>query len=111
RALALAGAAGLAFTMPLTIAIIAVLAIVVTSYLQVIKAYPNGGGSYVVASRNLGVVPGLLAAAALLVDYVLTVSVSVAGGVLAITSARPELDPYKVMIGCGCIGFLTVGRL
>ena len=68
RALALAGAAGLAFTMPLTVAIIVVLAIVVTSYLQVIKAYPQGGGSYMVASRNLGIVPGLLAAAALLVS-------------------------------------------
>jgi hypothetical protein len=62
RSLALAGAAGLALTMPLTAAIIVILAIVVTSYLQVIKAYPHGGGSYVVASRNLGVVPGLLAA-------------------------------------------------
>src|SRR5258708_3767155 len=78
RALALAGAAGLALTMPITIAIIVILAIVVTSYLQVIRAYPNGGGSYIVASHNLGVLPGLLAAAALLVDYVLTVSVSVA---------------------------------
>ena len=71
RSLALAGAAGLALTMPLSIAIIVILAIVVTSYLQVIRAYPNGGGSYVVASQNLGMIPGLLAASALLVDYVL----------------------------------------
>src|SRR5438105_2560087 len=111
RALALAGAAGLAFTMPLTIAIIAILAIVVTSYLQVIKAYPNGGGSYVVASRNLGVVPGLLAAAALLVDYVLTVSVSVAGGVLAITTAFPGVDPLRVWVGVAFIVLLTIGNL
>ncbi|MEA2660794.1 MAG: hypothetical protein QOH08_366 [Chloroflexota bacterium] len=111
RALALAGAVGLAFTMPLTVAIIVVLAIVVTSYLQVIKAYPQGGGSYVVASRNLGVVPGLLAAAALLVDYVLTVSVSVAGGVLAITTAFPEVDPMKVGVGVVFIVLLTIGNL
>jgi amino acid transporter len=111
RALALAGAAGLAFTMPLTIAIIVILAIVVTSYLQVIKAYPHGGGSYVVASRNLGVLPGLLAAAALLVDYVLTVSVSVAGGVLAISTAFPEVDPIKVWVGVVFIVLLTIGNL
>jgi amino acid transporter len=111
RALALAGAAGLALTMPITIAIIVILAIVVTSYLQVIKAYPNGGGSYVVASRNLGVLPGLLAAAALLVDYVLTVSVSVAGGVLAITTAIPEVDSMKVFVGVAFIVLLTVGNL
>ena len=111
RALALAGAAGLALTMPLTIAIIVILAIVVTSYLQVIKAYPNGGGSYVVAKENLGVLPGLLAAAALLVDYVLTVSVSVAGGVLAITTAIPGVDPIKVWVGVGFIVLLTIGNL
>ena len=111
RALALAGAGALALTMPLTIAIVVILAIVVISYMQVIKAYPNGGGSYVVASENLGRLPGLVAAAALLVDYVLTVSVSVAGGVLAITSARPDLDPYKVTIGVVFIGLLTIGNL
>ncbi|HEV2251547.1 MAG TPA: APC family permease [Candidatus Limnocylindria bacterium] len=111
HALALAGAGALALTMPLTVAIVVILAIVVISYLQVIKAYPNGGGSYVVASENLGRLPGLVAAAALLVDYVLTVSVSVAGGVLAITSARPDLDPYKVTIGVVFIGLLTIGNL
>lgn len=111
RALALAGAAGLAFTMPLTVAIIVILAIVVTSYLQVVKAYPHGGGSYVVASRNLGVIPGLLAAAALLVDYVLTVSVSVAGGVLAITTAFPGVDPIRVWVGVAFIVLLMIGNL
>ncbi|HEY8830717.1 MAG TPA: amino acid permease, partial [Candidatus Limnocylindria bacterium] len=111
RALALAGAGALALTMPLTIAIVVILAIVVISYLQVIRAYPNGGGSYVVASENLGRIPGLIAAAALLVDYVLTVSVSVAGGVLAITSARPDFEPYKVTIGVVFIGLLTIGNL
>ena len=111
RALALAGAGALALTMPLTVAIVIILAIVVTSYLQVIKAYPQGGGSYVVASENLGTLPGLVAAAALLVDYILTVSVSVAGGVLAITSAVPSLDPYKVTIGVSFIVLLTIGNL
>lgn len=111
RSLALAGAAGLALTMPLTIAIIVILAIVVTSYLQVIRAYPNGGGSYIVASQNLGMLPGLLAASALLVDYVLTVSVSVAAGVLAITTAFPGLDGTRVAVGVLFIVLLTIGNL
>ena len=111
RALALAGAAGLALTMPITFAIIIILAIVVTSYLQVVKAYPNGGGSYVVASQNLGTLPGLIAASALLVDYILTVSVSVAGGVLAISTAFPQLEPAKVAIGVGFIALITIGNL
>lgn len=111
RALALAGAAGLALTMPITIAIIVILAIVVTSYLQVIRAYPNGGGSYIVASQNLGILPGLIAASALLVDYILTVSVSVAGGVLAISTAFPQLEPTKVAIGVAFIALITIGNL
>src|SRR6476661_8028923 len=86
RVLALAGAGTLALTMPITIVIVVVLAIVVTSYRQTIAAYPNGGGSYIVASDNLGTLPGLTAVSALLTDYVLTVSVSVAAGVLALTS-------------------------
>jgi amino acid transporter len=111
RALAYAGAAGLALTMPITIAIVLILAIVVTSYLQVVRAYPNGGGSYVVASENLGTLAGLVAAAALLVDYVLTVSVSVAGGVLAISTAFPSWEPAKVVIGVGFIALITIGNL
>ncbi|HEV2011526.1 MAG TPA: APC family permease [Candidatus Limnocylindria bacterium] len=111
RALAYAGAVGLALTMPITIAIVVILAIVVTSYLQVVRAYPNGGGSYVVASQNLGTLAGLVAAAALLVDYVLTVSVSVAGGVLAISTAFPDWEPAKVAIGVGFIALITIGNL
>ena len=111
RALALAGAAGLALTMPITIAIVIILAIVVTSYLQVVRAYPNGGGSYVVASQNLGTLPGLIAASALLVDYILTVSVSVAGGVLAISTAFPQWEPAKVAIGVAFIALITIGNL
>ncbi|HEX9269077.1 MAG TPA: APC family permease [Candidatus Limnocylindria bacterium] len=109
RTLALAGA--IALTMPLTVAIIVVLAIVVTSYLQVIRAYPQGGGSYVVASENLGIGPGLVAAAALLVDYILTVAVSVAAGVLALTTAIPAWEPVKVWMGVSFITLLTVGNL
>src|SRR5262249_16192109 len=72
RVLILAGAGVLALTMPITIAIVVVLAVVVASYQQTIRAYPNGGGSYIVANDNLGPLPGLTAAAALLTDYVLT---------------------------------------
>jgi len=99
RVLALAGAGALALTMPITIGIVLVLAIVVTSYRQTIAAYPSGGGSYIVASDNLGTLAGLTAAAALLTDYVLTVSVSVAAGVAALTSVVPELFEARVAIG------------
>ena len=98
RVLILAGAAALTLTLPITIAIVVVLAIVVTSYRQTIAAYPNGGGSFVVASDNLGTLPGLTAASALLVDYVLTVAVSVAAGVAALTSIFPELFEQRVVI-------------
>jgi amino acid transporter len=96
RVLALAGAATLSLTMPITIGIVIVLGIVVTSYRQTIAAYPSGGGSYIVASDNLGTLPGLTAAAALLTDYVLTVSVSIAAGVAALTSVVPELFEARV---------------
>jgi amino acid transporter len=99
RVLALAGAGALALTMPITVGIVIVLAIVVTSYRQTIAAYPTGGGSYIVASDNLGILAGLTAAAALLTDYVLTVSVSVAAGVAALTSVVPELFGARVAIG------------
>jgi amino acid transporter len=111
RTLVLAGASALALTMPITVAILLVLAIVVTSYLQVIRAYPNGGGGYIVAKENLGVIAGLIAAAALLIDYFLTVSVSVAGGLLAITTAFPELDPLRVQLGVGFIALIAIANL
>ena len=111
RTLALAGAAGLALTMPITVGILIVLAIVVTSYLQVIRAYPQGGGGYIVAKENLGTLAGLVAAAALLIDYFLTVSVSVAGGLLAITTAFPEVDAIRVPLGVGFIVLITVANL
>jgi amino acid transporter len=112
RILALAGAGFVAaLTMPLTVAIVVVLAIVVLSYQQVIRAYPHGGGSYIVASENLGVGPGLVAASALVIDYFLTVAVSVAAGVAAITSAAPDLFPHRVLISVVVIILLTTGNL
>src|SRR4051794_4457276 len=107
RVLALAGAGALALTMPITIALVFVLAIVVISYRQTIAAYPNGGGSYIVASENLGPIAGLTAAGALLTDYVLTVAVSVAAGVAALTSIFPELFDYRVELGVGLVAVIA----
>jgi hypothetical protein len=111
RVLVLASAAALTLTMPITIAIVIVLAIVVTSYQQTIRAYPSGGGSYIGASDNLGPVAGLTAAGALLTDYVLTVSVSIAAGVAALTSIFPELFDLRVAVGVGFVVLLTLGNL
>ncbi len=90
-----AGTAAFTMSLPVAICIVALLAIVTTSYSQTIHAYPSGGGAYIVAKENLGVTPGLVAAAALLIDYVLTVAVSVAAGIAAVTSALPTLLPYR----------------
>ena len=111
RVLALAGAGALALTMPITVGIVIVLAIVVTSYRQTIAAYPNGGGSYIVASDNLGRLAGLTAAAALLTDYVLTVAVSVAAGVAALTSIVPELFDARVAIGVVIVALIALVNL
>src|SRR6202022_1921206 len=81
--------------LPITIAIIILLGIVALSYSQTIPAYPSGGGSYIVAKDNLGTLAGLVAAAALLIDYVLTVSVSVASGVLNLASLFPREHPLS----------------
>jgi amino acid transporter len=97
--------------LPVSIAIAAVLAIVVLSYTQTVQAYETSGGAYVVAKENLGTLPSLVAAAALLVDYVLTVSVSVAAGVLAITSAAPSLRGHEVTLCLSLIVLLTVVNL
>src|SRR5262245_52394393 len=94
--LVLAGSAALSYSLPIGMAIAILLAIVVTSYRQTVAAYPQGGGAYVVARDNLGQTPALVAAAALLTDYVLTVSVSVVAGVAAATSAFPRFLPYRV---------------
>jgi amino acid transporter len=103
------GSAGL--IMPISIAIAAVLAIVVLSYTQTVHAYETSGGAYVVAKDNLGKLPSLVAAAALMVDYVLTVAVSVAAGVLALTSAVPSLETHKVGLSLGFIVLLTLANL
>ena len=85
-----AGMAALDYLVPISLLVIALLAIVTTSYRQTLYAYPSGGGSYIVSRENLGTTPSLVAAASLMVDYTLTVSVSIAAGVAAITSAVAE---------------------
>src|SRR5499425_482164 len=97
------GALSVGYIGPISIIIIALLFIVYLSYRQTIGAYPTGGGSYTVARRNLGVFPGLLAAAALLLDYVLVVAVGVSAGVGALVSALPNLQPYTLWL---CLGIL-----
>jgi len=111
RILVLAGAGALALTLPVACAIAILLAIVTISYRQTIKAYPGGGGSYIVSKDNLGSGPALVAAAALLTDYVLTVAVSISAGILALTSAVPELHDYKVLLAAGCIALITLVNL
>lgn len=111
RILLLAGAGALTLTMPLTIALVGVLAVVVFSYSQVIRAYPSGGGSYAASKENLGTLPSLVAAGALLVDYMLTVAVSVAAGVAALTSFAPTLFDYRVPIALAIIAALVIGNL
>jgi amino acid transporter len=111
KVLILAGLGALSLTLPVSLSIALLLAIVAISYRQTIRAYPNGGGSYIVSSDNLGKIPGLIAAASLLIDYVLTVAVSVAAGVDAITSAFPFLIDYRVLLGVTATVFLTLGNL
>ena len=98
--------------LPISVAISALLLIVAISYSQGIKAYEGtSGGSYVFARENLGVLPALVAGAALLTDYILTVAVSVAAGVFALTSAAPSLGAHRVLLSLGCILLLTLGNL
>jgi amino acid transporter len=99
------GAAGVAYIVPVSASIIVLLTIVYFSYRQTIAAYPGGGGSYTVASENLGTFPGLLAAAALMIDYILVVAVGISAGVGALVSAIPSLQPRTVSI---CLGILVV---
>jgi amino acid transporter len=106
-----ASAAGAHLVLPVSGAIAVLLAIVVVSYTQTVHAYETSGGAYVVAKDNLGTLPSLVAAAALLTDYILTVAVSVAAGILAITSAAPSLHPYRVWLCLGCVLGLTVANL
>jgi hypothetical protein len=98
-----AGYGSLHLILPISIAIAALLGIVALSYTQTVKAYETSRGAYIVAKDNLGTLPSLVAGAALLTDYVLTVAVSVAAGILAITSAAPSLSGHKVALSLGCI--------
>jgi amino acid transporter len=109
--LAAAGAMAFGYVFPISIVIVVLLAIVVISYVQIINAYPDGGGAYIVAYDNLGRFPALVAAAALLTDYILTVSVSVSSGVAQIVSAYPQLFQYRVLIALLCVVFITVINL
>jgi amino acid transporter len=109
--LAAAGTAALFWNVPIAIAVALLMLIVTISYQQVIRGHPGGGGSYAVARANLGVVLGLVAGGALLVDYVLTVSVSVSSGVDALVSAFQELTRYRAEISVTIVALLMVGNL
>ena len=109
--LMLGGAAALSYSLPVAIGIGALLAVVVVSYRQTVAAYPQGGGAYLVAKDNLGRYPALIAAAALLVDYVLTVSVSVVAGIAALTSAVPALHPYRIVLSVLAVAGVALGNL
>src|SRR5579885_197385 len=106
-----AGSGNLGLTLPISFAIVTLLAIVALSYRQTIPAYPNGGGSYIVAKDNLGTLPGLIAAASLMIDYVLTVYVSISSGVQSLASLFPTLAPYVVIIDVALIVVVTVVNL
>ncbi len=106
-----AGSAGLSLQFPIALAIAFLLGIVALSYAQTIRGYPSGGGSYIVARENLGTHPGLVAGAALLIDYVLTAAVSLTAGVAAITSAFPELVTYRVWLALGLLILIAVLNL
>ncbi|HEY0264560.1 MAG TPA: APC family permease [Granulicella sp.] len=102
------GLAGVPYIVPITAAILLLLLIVFFSYRQTIAAYPSGGGSYTVASENLGDGAGLLAAAALMIDYILTAAVGISAGVTALTSAMPSLQPYTLELCLVILGILAV---
>ena len=105
------GAAGIHYSVPISASIIALLAIVYFSYCQTIEAYPTGGGSYTVASKNLGRFAGLLAAAALMIDYVLVVAVGISAGVGALISALPAWQPYTLTLCMSTLLLLTIVNL
>src|SRR6187455_3087905 len=110
RVLTIGGVAALSFVTPIGAVIATMLAVVAFSYRQTIHAYPSGGGAYVVAKDNIGRLPSLIAAASLLIDYVLTVSVSIAAGVAAITSALPGWHLSPVTLSLVFVVILTIGN-
>src|SRR5438046_3424971 len=105
------GAAAFARVVPITIALLAVLAVLLFSYRQTIKAYPQAGGAYLVTRDNFGLLPAQVAGVALLTDYILTVSVSVAAGTQALTSLQQSLFPYRILISVAFIVLITMGNL
>lgn len=109
--LVVAGAAGLSLAFPIGIAITGLLVLVALSYFQTIHGYPSGGGSYTVAKENLGTLPGLVAAAALMLDYVLTAAVSLTAGVEALASAFPALWPYRVELALFMLAVIAMLNL
>jgi amino acid transporter len=109
--LATAGAMALHYTLPVTLAIVLLLAVLVTSYRQVIEAFPNGGGAYAVSKAHLGVRPSLIAAASLIIDYILNAAVGVSAGVEALTSAYPKLYPDRVYLCLAVLAFITAANL
>jgi amino acid transporter len=109
--LATAGVAALHYTLPVTLAIVLLLTVLVISYRQVIEAFPNGGGAYAVAKAHLGVKPSLVAAASLVVDYILNAAVGVSAGVEALTSAFPALYPDRVLLCLGVLAAITAANL
>lgn len=111
RVLMLVGISALSFVTPIAVVIASILAVVVFSYRQTIHAYPGGGGAYIVAKDNFGELPALVAAGALLIDYVLTVAVSIAAGVAALTSAFPQWHLNRVELTLGFVLVLMVGNL
>lgn len=109
--LATVGALAFWYSIPITVGILILLAALILSYRQVIYSYPQGGGAYRVSKENLGVTPGLLAGGSLLVDYILTVAVSVSAGTDAITSAFQSLHPYSVQIAVFLVLIITILNL
>ncbi len=104
------GLMGVKYIVPVSMAIVILLVIVYFSYRQTIEAYPRGGGSYTVASQNLGEGAGLLAAAALMIDYVLTAAVGISAGVGALISAVPSLQPHTLELCLIVLALLTIGE-
>ena len=111
RVLVVAGAAALTLALPVGMAIAVVIMIVIYSYRQTMLAYAQGASDYIVAKDNLGTLAGLTAGGALLIDYTLTVAVSISAGIAALTSAFPELFPYRVILCIGAIVLITVANL
>ena len=109
--LILAGTAAIAWSIPISLAILFLIVILTISYRQIVYEYPEGGGAYIVARNNLGERPALIAAAALIIDYVLTVAVSVAAGISALTSAVPSLFAHREALGLAASVFIIVMNL